>query len=208
MTQVQHSGGSPAAEIVGWGHAGQEGFAERLPPLWPRSVLIADPETSFREGLARRFVEQGCQVDQASDIRRAGEILQGQQTDLLVIEVRLAEGAWRGLDLVQQVTSRAVRPRVVVLTAYGSISTAVRAVRLGVDGYLTKPATPAQIVAAAQGQQLAQAAPEVAAMTLDRAIWEYISAVYDQTRSMARAARWLGIDRRSLRRMLAKYAPS
>jgi two-component system response regulator RegA len=175
---------------------------------WPHSLLIADPERSFRDNLARRFVEQGCQVDVASDLEAATVVLRGKQIELLVLEVRLDNGAHSGFDLLQQINELPLRPRVVVLTAYASISTAVRAVRLGVEGYLTKPATPAQIVAASHGGQRPTLSPEHGAMTLDRAIWEYISAVYEQTGSMARAARWLGIDRRSLRRMLAKYAPS
>jgi two-component system response regulator RegA len=100
---------------------------------------------------------------------------------------------------------------IVVLTGFGSIATALEAVRLGARDYLTKPVEPDQILLALRGERDRSGAPpetEVEPASLDRVEWEHIQRVLADTgNNITRAAKLLGIDRRSLQRKLAKYPP-
>src|SRR2546423_14454873 len=109
----------------------REGSGAPVDSAWPRAVLIADPETSFRDNLARRFSEEGRLVEVASDFASATALIGRKQPGLGGLEIRLREGAGRGLDLMDQINQLPRRPRVVILTAYGSSSSPIRAAPSG-----------------------------------------------------------------------------
>jgi two-component system response regulator RegA len=118
-----------------------------------------------------------------------------------------------GLEVVRELLAIDPATAVVVLTGYGSIATAVEAIRLGAKHYLTKPADADEILRAFQGDQAPASgtAPPAGAETpsLARAEWEHIQRVLsDVNGNVSEAARRLGLHRRSLQRKLAKYPPS
>jgi len=125
--------------------------------------------------------------------------------DLVVAEYRLAGKCV--LDLLEAVP-RELWPRLVIVTSYGSVASAVRAIKLGVGGYLVKPASGAHVLRAAGREVAAPEETPASYLSLDRAIWEVLNEAVEQAGTVSGAARRLGLHARSLRRMLAKYPPS
>jgi len=172
------------------------------------TLLLADDDETFRIRLARAFRERGYDVVEAADVEQALAISNDHPVTRAVVDLRL--GASSGLDLVQALVRHHPDARVVVLTGYGSIATALEAVRLGADHYLTKPATVEDILAGFE-RGMADATPETPAgdaevPSLARVEWEHINRVLaDCGGNISEAARRLGIHRRSLQRKLAKY---
>jgi two-component system response regulator RegA len=129
-----------------------------------------------------------------------------------VVDLRIGEES--GLDVIRALVARDPATRIVMLTGYGSIATAVEAMRLGAVHYLTKPADADEILAALQRGQSAQDAepgPSVPSepLSLARAEWEHINRVLvSVSGNISEAARRLGLHRRSLQRKLAKYPPA
>lgn len=171
-----------------------------------RQVLIVDDDGPFRERLARALEQRGVVCCAVSTGTEAVAQLKATEFDGAILDLRMP--AMSGLELVAALI--AVRPSisVVLLTAYGSIATALEAVRLGARDFLVKPADADTILAALDGRrpQREQAPPEVP--TLDRVEWEHIGRVLaDCGGNITQAARLLGLDRRTLQRKLGKYPP-
>jgi two-component system response regulator RegA len=173
----------------------------------PASVLLVDDDALFRERLARALAARGCAVRQAEN---ADEAEQQARTGLFtaaLVDLRLPGAS--GLEVIARLRATQATLRIVMLTGYGSIATALEAVRLGAADYLTKPADADQIFAKLQPLRMATppSAP-VEVPTLARAEWEHLQRVLmDCEGNVSQAARVLGIDRRSLQRKLAKYPP-
>jgi two-component system, response regulator RegA len=171
-----------------------------------RRVLIVDDDGPFRERLSRALEHRGvvsCAVSTGSE---AIALVEQTEFDGAILDLRMP--AMSGLELVAALTR--VRPSisVVLLTAYGSIATALEAVRLGARDFLVKPADADTILAALDGRrpQRELTPPEVP--TLDRVEWEHIGRVLaDCGGNITQAARLLGLDRRTLQRKLGKYPP-
>jgi two-component system response regulator RegA len=128
--------------------------------------------------------------------------------DYALIDLRLADGS--GLDIVQKIHDTVPSCRVVMMTAYGNIATAVAAVKAGAVDYLTKPADADAVEAAllsdAKSSHLPP--PPVRPMSAERVRWEHIQRIFEQCdRNVSETARRLGMHRRTLQRILAKYAP-
>jgi two-component system response regulator RegA len=174
------------------------------------SILIVDDDQAFRRRLARAFEDRGYDASTAGDYDEAVALARADSPELAVVDLRMPGRS--GLELVQAL--RAIDPatRVVVLTGYGSIATAIDSVRLGATYYLPKPADADDIVAAfARGEAppLEPPEPDYQAPSLARAEWEHINRVLsDCAGNISEAARRLGIHRRSLQRKLQKYPPS
>ena len=174
------------------------------------SILIVDDDQAFRRRLARAFEDRGYDASTAGDYEEAVALARVDSPELAVVDLKMPGRS--GLELVQAL--RAIDPatRVVVLTGYGSIATAIDAVRLGATYYLPKPADADDIVAAfARGEAppLKPPEPDYQAPSLARAEWEHINRVLsDCAGNISEAARRLGIHRRSLQRKLQKYPPS
>ncbi|HEY0191229.1 MAG TPA: response regulator [Kofleriaceae bacterium] len=181
-----------------------------------QSILIVDDDETYRNRLARAFVDRGYDVRTAHDHDSAVALAVADSPELAVVDLKMPGKS--GLELIKALHEIDPSTRSVVLTGYGSIATAIDAVRLGAAYYLSKPADADDIVGAfarAEAPPLAPPAPtssapggEYKAPSLARAEWEHINRVLsDAGGNISEAARRLGIHRRSLQRKLQKYPP-
>ena len=174
------------------------------------SILIVDDDEVFRTRLARAFRDRGWDVSAAAGYDEALTRAREDSPEMAVVDLRMPAAS--GLELVRDLKALDPATRVVVLTGYGSIATAIEAVRIGATYYLSKPADVDDILAAfARGEAPPLDPPpsDYAAPSLARAEWEHISRVLsDSGGSVSEAARRLGLHRRTLQRKLQKYPPN
>lgn len=171
-----------------------------------RSLLIADDDEPLRVRLARAMEARGFTVVSASSVAEGVSAAKSDAPAFAVIDLRLGDGS--GLDVVAALRERRPDARIVVLTGYGNIATAVAAVKAGAVDYLAKPADADAIEAAllAQGDEMPP--PPANPMSADRVRWEHIQRVYEQCgRNVSETARQLNMHRRTLQRILSKRAP-
>ncbi|MEM7675286.1 MAG: response regulator [Myxococcota bacterium] len=177
----------------------------------PPSLLIVDDDERFRERLVRAFKDRGYYVRAAFDHESAAACARSESPEFALVDLRLLGGDW-GLHVVKTLVAVDPDTAVVVLTAYGSIATAMESVRLGAKTFLQKPATVDEIEVAFKGTRLEphEAPPEPSAVpSLARAEWEHINRVLTECNgNITRASRLLGLHRRSLQRKLAKFPRS
>jgi len=114
-----------------------------------RTVLVADDDARLRERLVRAFIDRGHDARGACDVDEARSLAAEESPEWAVVDLRMPGAS--GLDLVRELVSIDPATRVVVLTGYGSIATAIEAVKAGAADYLTKPADADQIIAALEG---------------------------------------------------------
>ena len=176
----------------------------------PRSMLLCDDDLPFRAALGAAFTRRGWAVHLASCGEEAVAIAAHVALERAVIDLRMP--TMSGLDLLRELLKLQPGLQVVVLTGYGSIPTAIEAVKRGALNYLTKPAEPAEIDAAFDDHgpegDAAAAAADVMVPSLDRAQWEHLQRVLADTQgNISEAARRLGMHRRSLQRKLQKLPP-
>ncbi len=186
------------ARLEPGGDAGHDAAAER-------TLLIADDDAPFRQRLARAMEGRGFIVRTAATVAEAITAAEDPPA-YAVLDLRMTDGS--GLDAVAPL--RAARPdiRIVILTGYGNIATAVAAVKEGAVDYLAKPADADAIESAliAEGRNLPP--PPQNPMSADRVRWEHIQRVYEQCdRNVSETARRLNMHRRTLQRILSKHAP-
>lgn len=168
-----------------------------------RSILVVDDDATFRERLVRAFAARGLFARAAADADEAVALAAHESPELAVVDLRMPGRS--GLELVKELRALDASTQVLVLTGYGSIATAVEAMRLGACNYVQKPADADEILAAFSR------APGTAAdienvPSLARAEWEHINRVLtDCGGNVSQAARLLGLHRRSLQRKLSKY---
>ncbi len=171
-----------------------------------RTVLVVDDDERFRSRLLRAFEERGFEARGAADVDEALALARAESPEYAVADLRMPGRS--GLDLVRELKVLDPTTRIVVLTGYGSIATAVEAVRLGAVHYLTKPADLEEIIAALDRDAHPHDAPEPPSevASLARIEWEHINRVLtDCGGNISQAARLLGLHRRSLQRKLSKY---
>ncbi len=171
-----------------------------------KTLLIVDDDRPFRERLARAMQARGFEVLMAETVRDGISIAKERPPAYAVVDLKLDDG--NGLDVVE--TLHAVRPntRVVVLTGFGNIATAVAAVKFGAIDYLPKPADADDIMSALLAAPGAKPNPPENPMSADRVRWEHIQRVYEMCdRNVSETARRLGMHRRTLQRILAKRSP-
>lgn len=172
----------------------------------PRSILVVDDDDRFRDRLTRALAERGHEVQSARNVDEARKLAQTESPEWAVVDLRMPGPS--GMDLVRDLLAIDPATRVVVLTGYGSIATAVEAVKLGAVDYLTKPADADQIVAALEGttRRTNEGQGDPAEVpSLARVEWEHIQrTLNDCNGNVTQAARALGIHRRSLQRKLSK----
>ncbi|WP_373044346.1 response regulator transcription factor [Vulgatibacter sp.] len=167
------------------------------------SILVVDDDATFRERLVRAFAARGLQARGAGDAEEAVALALAESPELAVVDLRMPGRS--GLELVKELRAIDEATQVLVLTGYGSIATAVEAMRLGACNYLPKPADADEILAAF-AREPGTAAPAAEVASLARAEWEHINRVLaDCGGNISQAARLLGLHRRSLQRKLAKY---
>jgi two-component system response regulator RegA len=175
-----------------------------------RTLLLADDDAPFRERLAAALRDRGFEVRTAADADHAEALARQDSPELAVVDLRMPGRS--GLELVRTLLEIDPSTRVIVLTGYGSIATAVDALRLGACHYLPKPADADDVIEAFERAERPPLEPghgEHLAPSLARAEWEHINRVLsDCGGNISEAARRLGIHRRSLQRKLQKYPPS
>ena len=174
------------------------------------SMMIVDDDEPFRRRLARAFEDRGYDTMVAGGYDEAVSSARLDSPEFAVVDLRMPGRS--GLELVQALKEIDPATKIIVLTGYGSIATAIDAVRLGATYYLPKPADADDIVAAfarADAPPLEPPEPDYQAPSLARAEWEHINRVLsDCGGNISEAARRLGIHRRSLQRKLQKYPPT
>ena len=169
-----------------------------------RTLLIVDDDATFRTRLVRAFESRGLSVRAAGNYEEAIELATADPPELALVDLRLPTRS--GLDVVRSLKTLEPTTTIVVLTGYGSIATAVEAMRVGAATYLTKPVDADQILAAFdQTSPADEGHPTILVPSLARVEWEHIQRVLTECNgNLSQAARLLGIHRRSLQRKLSK----
>jgi two-component system response regulator RegA len=170
------------------------------------SLLVVDDDAPLRERLARALAQRGFAVSTADSVKAGVTAARESRPAYAVVDLRLGDGS--GLDVVAALRQARAEVRVVMLTGYGNIATAVAAVKAGAIDYLPKPADTDAIVAALLASDSALPPPPEEPMSADRVRWEHIQRVYEQCeRNVSETARRLRMHRRTLQRILGKHAP-
>ncbi|WP_108483765.1 ActR/PrrA/RegA family redox response regulator transcription factor [Oceaniglobus ichthyenteri] len=171
-----------------------------------RTLLLVDDDEPFLKRLSRAMEKRGFSVETAESVTAGRAIATARPPAFAVIDLRLDDG--NGLDVVETIRERRPDSRIVVLTGYGAIATAVAAVKIGATDYLSKPADANEITAALLAKGDALPPPPENPMSADRVRWEHIQRVYEQCdRNVSETARRLNMHRRTLQRILAKRSP-
>jgi two-component system response regulator RegA len=179
---------------------------DAIAALGDKSLLVLDDDAPLRTRLGRALEQRGFEVSLAGSVAEAIASIHAHPPAFAVIDLKLDDGS--GLKAVE--TIRDVRPeaRVVMLTGYGNIATAVAAVKAGAIDYLAKPADADDVVRALMAQTGESPSPPEKPMSADRVRWEHIQRVYELcSHNVSETARRLSMHRRTLQRILAKRAP-
>ncbi|HEV2082236.1 MAG TPA: ActR/PrrA/RegA family redox response regulator transcription factor [Brevundimonas sp.] len=177
----------------------------RLAGLTDRSLLLLDDDQALRTRMGRALESRGFEVVTVASVAEAGVAVAGRPPAFAVLDMRLEDG--NGLKVVEMIRERREDSRIVMLTGYGAIATAVAAVKAGAVDYLQKPADADDVVKALLMTGEAPEPPDNP-MSADRVRWEHIQRVYELCdHNVSETARRLGMHRRTLQRILAKRAP-
>ena len=171
-----------------------------------KTLLLVDDDKPFLTRLGRAMEARGFAVRMADTVAEGIAEVKKLAPGYAVVDLRLADG--NGLDVIEALHTARPDARVVVLTGYGNIATAVTAVKLGAIDYLAKPADADAVYGALVGDTDSRAALPDNPMSADRVRWEHIQRVYELCdRNVSETARRLNMHRRTLQRILAKRAP-
>lgn len=174
-----------------------------------QAALVVDDDEVFRDRLCRAFRLRGWEAYDAGDAAQALQAARDFGPDLAVVDLRMQGES--GLDVVRALHGLDETISIIMLTGYGSIATALEAVKLGAVDYLSKPVDTDQIIAAYDGVRqsaIAGIRPPASVPSLGRVEWEHIQRVLtDCGGNVSQAAKLLGLHRRSLQRKLSKYPP-
>ncbi len=171
-----------------------------------RRLLLVEDEAPLRRTLERTLVSHGFEVSAFDSLKQAQEAAYDVKPDYAVVDMRLEDG--NGLDLVPVLIELKPEVRVVVLTGYGNIASAVAAVKAGAVDYLPKPVSADDVVKALVSSSGPLPPPPENPMSADRVRWEHIQRVFEQcNRNVSETARRLNMHRRTLQRILNKRAP-
>ena len=171
-----------------------------------KSLLIVDDDNPFRERLARAMEKKGFKVSQAEGVRTGIACVKKEKPAFAVVDLRLGDG--NGLEVVKEIQNFNSKSRIIMLTGYGNIPTAVAAIKQGAIDYLSKPADADDIERALLADPNQKAAPPENPMSADRVKWEHIHRVFELcNRNVSETARRLKMHRRTLQRILSKRSP-
>ena len=171
-----------------------------------KSLLIVDDDSPFRARLARAMEKKGFQVTQAESVKKGIGEANKSPPAFAVVDLRLGDGS--GLEVIKEIRRVKKDSRVVMLTGYGNIPTAVAAVKVGAIDYIPKPADADDVENALLALPDFKAIPPKNPMSADRVKWEHIHRVYELCdRNVSETARRLKMHRRTLQRILSKRSP-
>jgi two-component system response regulator RegA len=179
---------------------------QKISDFADKSLLIVDDDNPFRERLARAMEKKGFVVSQAEGAKKGIESVKIKKPAFAVVDLRLGDG--NGLEVVKELQSSNSKSRIIMLTGYGNISTAVAAIKQGAIDYLAKPADADDVEKALLADPSKKAQPPENPMSADRVKWEHIHRIFELcNRNVSETARRLKMHRRTLQRILSKRSP-
>ena len=171
-----------------------------------KTLLILDDDDPLRGRLSRAMEKKGFVVKEAKTVAEGIQIAKNNTPSFALIDLRLDDG--NGLDVVNELSKDKKNCRIVMLTGYGNLPTAVAAVKAGAIDYMAKPVDADDIEAALLASPESKAKPPENPMSADRVKWEHIHRVFELcNRNVSETARRLKMHRRTLQRILSKRSP-
>ena len=172
-----------------------------------KSLLILDDDDPLRGRLSRAMEKKGFIVKEAKTVSEGLQIVKNSPPpSFALVDLRLEDGS--GLDVVKELSKNKKDCRIVMLTGYGNLPTAVAAVKAGAIDYMAKPVDADDVEAALLASPESKAKPPENPMSADRVKWEHIHRVYELcNRNVSETARRLKMHRRTLQRILSKRSP-
>ena len=172
-----------------------------------KSLLIVDDDDPLRDRLTRAMEKKGFVVRNSKTVENAIKMVRSSPPKFALIDLRLEDG--NGLEVVEEINKVKKDSRVVMLTGYGNLPTAVAAVKAGAIDYLAKPVDPEDVESALLASPDSKAKPPENPMSADRVKWEHIHRVFELcNRNVSETARRLKMHRRTLQRILSKRSPN
>ena len=179
-----------------------------------KKLLIVDDDEAFCLAMARVQKRAGFTVFTANNIEQSSQITEQELPEYAIVDLKIAHQS--GLELIEVLLQINKNIRIVILTGYASIATAVEAIKLGAIQYLTKPADSAEITHALLGDEIDKLSPANKGnskiqipeepMSVKRLEWEHLQKVLsDHNGNISATAKALGMHRRTLQRKLQKY---
>ena len=179
---------------------------QKLSDFEDKSLLIVDDDNPFRQRLARAMEKKGFTVTQAESVKAGIETVKIKSPAFAVVDLRLNDG--NGLEVVKEIQKVNINSRIIMLTGYGNIPTAVAAIKEGAIDYIAKPADADDVEKALLADPNQKPAPPENPMSADRVKWEHIHRVFELcNRNVSETARRLKMHRRTLQRILSKRSP-
>ena len=179
---------------------------QKIADFTDKSLLIVDDDTPLRDRLSRAMEKKGFNVVQADSVKQGISMAKNAPPGFAVVDLRLNDG--NGLEVIKEIRRQKKDSRVVMLTGYGNIPTAVAAVKAGAIDYIPKPADADDVENALLASPDAKATPPENPMSADRVKWEHIHRVFELcNRNVSETARRLKMHRRTLQRILSKRSP-
>jgi len=179
---------------------------QKISDFEDKSLLIVDDDNPFRERLARAMEKKGFSVSQAEGVKKGIDSIKIKKPAFAVVDLRLGDG--NGLEIVKELQVSNMSCKIIMLTGYGNIPTAVAAIKQGAIDYLAKPADADDVEKALLADPSTKAQPPENPMSADRIKWEHIHRVFELcNRNVSETARRLKMHRRTLQRILSKRSP-
>ena len=179
---------------------------QKITDFADKSLLIVDDDNPLRDRLARAMEKKGFVVTQAESVKSGISTAQSSPPAFAVVDLRLGDGS--GLEVVKEIQKQKKESKIIIMTGYGNIPTAVAAVKAGAIDYIPKPADAEDVESALLALPSAKASPPENPMSADRVKWEHIHRVFElYNRNVSETARRLKMHRRTLQRILSKRSP-
>ena len=180
--------------------------SQKIADFADKTLLIVDDDNPLRERLARAMEKKGFEVTQAESVKKGISQAENAPPAFAIVDLRLNDG--NGLEVIKEIQKFKKDSRVVMLTGYGNIPTAVAAVKAGAIDYIPKPADADDIESALLASPESKATPPLNPMSADRVKWEHINRIFELcNRNVSETARKLKMHRRTLQRILSKRSP-
>ena len=178
----------------------------KLEDFADKSLLILDDDDPLRGRLARAMEKKGFIINEAKTVAEGLQVAKNTPPAFAVVDLRLEDG--NGLDVVKEISKNKKDSRIVMLTGYGNLPTAVAAVKVGAIDYIAKPVDADDVEAALLASPESKAKPPENPMSADRVKWEHIHRVFELcNRNVSETASRLKMHRKTLQRILSERSP-